>query len=211
MFRNTNIYFGSVAKVLHWSIAIAILVEYCSVHYRRQFTVEEELYADWVGTGNYRAFQIHAAVGITIFVFAVLRLIWRWSNPQPSMPAGKPWEHFMARSAHYCLYILLFAMPITGYMGTFADTEYLGIPQFSNTALYDWFVTGKLGIDWATFEAPLDYVHRSIGGALLLWILIATHAGAALYHHYVKRDEVLVRMLPERWSLRKEGKTNERE
>jgi cytochrome b561 len=200
-FKNSSTSYGSVAKFMHWTIATLFLVQYCLVYYRRQFTVDEELYADWVGTGNFRAFQLHAAIGITLFVFALLRLLWRWSNTQPAMPPGRGWEHSAAHLVHYSLYFMMIMMPVTGYLGTDGDTEYLGIPRFRTTALYDWLVTGKLGMDWATFEAPLDYIHRQIGGALVLWMLIALHAGAALYHHFIKRDEVLLRMIPGKTSI----------
>jgi len=52
-------------------------------------------------------------------------------------------------------------------------------------------------VAWETFEKPIDFVHKN-SGAYLVWVLVLLHAGAALFHHYVKRDDVLRRMLPRR-------------
>ncbi len=194
--RNTQYEYGGLAKTLHWLIAGLFLLSYCAVYYRQWFTVEEEEFALWVGSANYTALQIHLASGISILVFALLRVIWRFSNPPPELLPGKTWEHFSAHSVHYLLYFLMFFMPITGYLGTGADTAYFNITQFRETGAYDLIVTRTLGLDWESFEKPIDFLHKDVGGAIIVWLLIALHAGAALYHHFVKHDEVLLRMLP---------------
>lgn len=194
--RNTKLAYGSIAKLLHWAIALLFLVSYCAVYYRHWFTVEPDEFSIWVGTPNYTALQIHLTSGITISFLILCRVYWRLSNQVPELLPGKRWEHFMANSVHYFLYFLMFMMPITGYLGAGVDTDYLQITQFRETALYDWLVTDTLGLDWETFESPVDFIHKKIGGATLVWIVIGAHAGAALFHHFVKRDDVLLRMLP---------------
>ena len=194
--RNTRFAYGSVAKTLHWTIAALILLSYCSVYYRQWFTVEPDDWADWVGTPNYMALQIHLSIGVSIFALVILRILWRLTNPQPELPPGSRIQHLAAHAVHYVLYFFMILMPITGYFGTGADIDYLNVPQFRETALYNWLVTETLGIAWETFEKPVDFIHKKIGGAIVLWMLILIHAGAALYHHFVKRDDVLKRMLP---------------
>ena len=195
-FRNTAVEYGTIAKSLHWTIAALFLIYYCSVYYRRWFTVAEEDLSLWVGTPNYTALQLHLASGITIFAFVILRIIWRLYDNTPDLPAGKRWEHISARFVHYSLYFFMIFMPVTGYLGTGADTAYFNITQFRETAAYDYLVTQTLRLDWEAFEKPIDYLHKEIGGAVLVWMLIVLHAGAALYHHFVRRDDVLRRMLP---------------
>jgi len=56
-------------------------------------------------------------------------------------------------------------------------------------------VTQWMSLDWDTFEKPLDIFHKEIAGPWLLSILICIHVGAALYHHFWKKDQTLVRML----------------
>ena len=54
---------------------------------------------------------------LTILALALLRLLWRWSNPTPSLPAGMPsWKHFLAHDSHVLLYGLLFVMPRSGWL-----------------------------------------------------------------------------------------------
>ncbi len=55
---------------------------------------------------------------------------------------------------------------------------------------------GKLGLTFEVFEVPFDFFHKQIGGAWLVWMLIAVHVGAAVYHHRVLKDNTLRRMLP---------------
>lgn len=93
----------------------------------------------------------------------------------------------------------MIAMPITGYLGTGTEAHYFftyHIPKFEDTALYDWLVAGMLNLSFDEFEEPIDFFHKEIGGALLVWILIAIHVSAALYHHFIKRDRTLRKMLP---------------
>ena len=69
------------------------------------------------------------------------------------------------------------------------------ITQFRETALYDWLIVGQLGLDWQTFEKPMDFIHKR-GGEYVVWALIGIHVAAALFHHFVKKDNVLRRMAP---------------
>ena len=64
-------------------------------------------------------YNVHKNVGLLIFVLAIIRLAWRWSNPVPELPADLPqWQATAARVTHTLLYILLFTMPITGFLYT---------------------------------------------------------------------------------------------
>ncbi len=88
-------------------------------------------------------------------------------------------------------------MPLTGYLGTGVNTEYFtmfDITMFKNTPIYHTVVTNWLNLSWEAFESPIDFIHKQ-GGKFLVWVLILAHAGAALYHHFVRKDIVLKRML----------------
>ncbi|HEX7028356.1 MAG TPA: cytochrome b [Gammaproteobacteria bacterium] len=190
--RNTPEAYGEIAKWLHWIIALLFLAAYCAVYYRHWFTEKNT-------PGNWNALQLHLSFGVTIGVFVFLRVLWKLTNPGPRLEPGTRWEHLAAKAGHAALYFFMIAMPVTGYLGTGADTHYFftyHIPKFENTALYEWLVTGLLGMSFEQFEEPIDFFHKDIGGALLVWILIAIHVAAALYHHFVKRDRTLKRMLP---------------
>jgi len=191
--RNSPTTYGVVAKTLHWGMALLFLIAYCAIYYRH-WLVEERSDA-WLTAGH-----VHRAVGISIGVFMVLRIAWRWVNTVPTEPSGSLWEKRLARAAHYSLYFFMIAMPISGYFGTDAPTSFgvFMIPNFAETSVFQAIASG--GPSFEQWERPLDFFHRELGGALFLWMLILVHAGAALYHHFVRGDDVLTRMLPSRRS-----------
>ena len=164
---------------------------YASVYFRQWFTEPKtEL--------NLSALHLHLSFGITAAVFVFLRVLYKlWSRPPLEVP-GTPLEHLAAKSVHVTLYAVMIVMPITGYLGTGVDTDFFGlfdITQFRNTAMYDTVVRGWLGMNWQQFEPPIDFVHKN-GGAYFVWLLIGVHVAAALFHHIIRKDNVLRRMLP---------------
>lgn len=188
--RNTKYAYGSIAKWLHWSTAVLFLGSYVTVYYRHWFTEDKT-------PENWTALQLHLSIGITIGLIVALRILWRASNVQPDLEPGPGLLHFAAKLGHYALYIIMIAMPITGYLGTGANTEYFflfEIPKFELTRLFEIVVADGLGITFEEFEQPMDFIHKKIGGEWLVWILIAGHVLAALYHHYVRKDRTLLKM-----------------
>ena len=188
---NTADNYGRIARWLHWGTALLFLLAYCAVYYRHWFTEKET-------PENLLALQLHLSAGISIGVVVILRIIWRNMNVQPALEAAPRWQHLLAHLAHYALYVIMIVMPLTGYIGTGVATEYfylLQIPKFEDTWLFDAFVWEYLGLTFEEFEEPVDFFHKEIMGAWLVWILIAGHAAAALYHHHVVKDRTLVRMI----------------
>jgi len=188
--RNTSSSFGSVTKALHWTIAAFFLLSYCSAYYSIWFTVDGTV-------ANDIAVQIHITSGILVAALILVRIYWRLTSSLPTPPPGQRHEHLAARVSHRLLYACMIVMPITGYLGTYRDAEYLGITKFGDTSLFAW-IASTFDTTWEEFEIRLDFVHRDILGSKLLWMLIAIHVGAALFHHFYRRDGVLTRMLPGR-------------
>ena len=189
--KNTQDRYGAVAASLHWVVALLFLGSYSTVYYRHWFTER--------GTdANLTAIQLHFAIGITIVVFVALRVIYKLYDQAPNEVPGTKLEHLAAKSAHILLYVFMIAMPLTGYFGTGADINYFGlfeISKFKDTGLYDAMITNGLGLSWEQFESPMDFIHKK-GGAYVVWVLIAIHASAALFHHFIRKDNTLRRMLP---------------
>ncbi len=186
--RNTNDSFGSLTKFLHWTVAGFFIVSYCSAYYAIWFTVDGMV-------ANDIAVQIHITSGILVSFFILVRVYWRLTNSLPVPPPGTPQEHFAARLSHRTLYVFMVAMPITGYLGTYRDADYLGVTNFGDTRLFAW-IAATIDTTWEEWEVAFDYVHRTILGSKLLWILLLIHIGAALFHHFHRRDGTLERMLP---------------
>ena len=188
--KNNADNYGSIAKWLHWLTALLFLGSYISVYYRHWFTEKKT-------PENWTALQLHLSIGVTIAVIVALRIIWRIANRVPDLEPGTRFEHMAAHAGHYTLYAIMIIMPITGYLGTGANTEYFfmfDIPKFENTQLFETLVSNGIGISFEDFEKPIDFVHKNILGEWLVWILIVGHVSAAMYHHLVKKDRTVRKM-----------------
>ncbi len=189
-YRNTKLNYGLIAKILHWLTALLILAAYVSVYYRHWFTEEKT-------PENWTALQLHLSFGVSIAVVVLLRIIWRIIETPPNEEPGTPLEHKAAKFGHLTLYFIMIVMPITGYIGTGVATEFFflfDIPKFADTLVFEQWIHNGLGISFEDFEKPIDFIHKNVLGAWLVWILILGHIAAALYHHFVKKDRTLIKM-----------------
>jgi len=116
----------------------------------------------------------------------LFRLFYRLSHPPPPLPADLPQIQQMAAHAnHWALYALLIMQPIVGWIATSAYPAPIPI--------YGLFEMPRIWPEDRAFSERMFTVHAFIGG--LLAVLIIMHVAAALYHHFVRRDAVLLRML----------------
>lgn len=187
--KNTPTHFGALTGLYHWICAAMFIAAYPVVYYVVWFILPDKKNPLFLPILN-----IHWVLGITVGVLVLPRLIWRMVNRQPDPPPGSHAEHVLAHLAHWALYALMIIMPLTGYIGTGRGTDFglFTIPSFRDTALFQW-----LGLNWATFEPPVDAVHHFVG-KWLAWLMVLAHIAAAFYHQFVRHDGVLARMLPER-------------
>jgi cytochrome b561 len=188
--KNTADNYGLIAKCLHWLTAALFLGSYISVYYRHWFTQEKT-------PENWTALQLHLSIGVSLAVVVALRIIWRIINRAPDFESGTRLEHLAAHIGHYALYAIMIIMPITGYVGTGVGTEYFfifDIPKFEDTQAFLTLVSNGLGITFQEFEEPVDFIHKNILGAWLVWLLILGHVSAALYHHFIRKDRTLQKM-----------------
>ncbi len=173
---------NAVAKFLHWLIALLIFTQ----------LVLGWLAATWpLSPTKLDLFVWHKSTGMLILLLALIRVAWRLSHRVPALPADMPrWERTAAHVSHVLLYVLIIAMPLVGWVISSAA----GVPF----RIYWWI---PLPAIVATDEHIADLAaatHFSLG--ILLVALLVVHIGAALRHHFVKRNDVLVRMLPARKS-----------
>jgi cytochrome b561 len=132
------------------------------------------------------AVQLHMSLGITVLGLTILRLAWRFAVGVPALPGDLPaWQRLAARANEFLLYLLLLAQALVGWLWTSAGTK--AINYFFLVEL-PWLI----GPD-KPLSRTLGNLHGLIGNLLL--IVIGLHAAAALYHHFVRRDRVLLGML----------------
>jgi cytochrome b561 len=185
MLRNTRERWGSVSIALHWTIAALVLL----------VQVPAGITALALDPGNAQdlTFNIHKTNGMLIFLLAVFRLFWRWTNPVPALPADLPtWQRTAARVSHAILYVLLFAMPISGFLYTTMGG--FPAPFFMLVDLGPLVPENEAGA--ATFRT----IHLTL--QWLLYAALLLHVAAALQHHLVRKDWILRRMLSSTAPLR---------
>lgn len=192
MLKNSETSYGSVAKWLHWITALLFLLSYVFVYYLIWF-VDHDDRQTYSYVQNY-----HKAIGFSVLIFFFLRIYWRAVNPNPKLPDHMPWWQKKASHAmHYLLYFLMIAMPVSGYLGNGSGVNYgfFRIDGFRRTPIGSWILE-KLDLTWQQWQAPFDYFHYGLVGPNILWVLISAHILAALYHHFIEKDDVLTNMLP---------------
>jgi cytochrome b561 len=174
--------YNALALTLHWVIAAVILFQ---------------LYLGLTmgdlpkGPQQFQAFLLHKSIGATILGLAAFRLIWRLFNRPPPLPVTTPaWQKGIAHATHWLLYLSFFVVPMAGWTMSSAD----GRP----VSVFGLFTLPNLVGKNAALGKTLGEVHEL--SAYVLAALVTIHVGAALYHFFVQRDEVLARMLPfARW------------
>lgn len=175
--KNTSTEYGSVAKFLHWLIFLLIFA---------MLTIG--FLMDDIGNEVIRAqvFNAHKLVGLSVLLLMILRLIWALTNPKPVLPVGTPrWQKVFERLGHGLIYLALLVMPVAGWVMSSAA----GKPPH----LFPWVLALPVPVDTSLKETAA-FVHYWL--AIVIIALISLHVIAALYHHFVKKDNVLLRMMP---------------
>jgi cytochrome b561 len=172
--------YGPVAIALHWIAALLILFNLAFGLYLVGLPLSPQ---------KLRYFSYHKWIGVTVLLLSAARLLWRLGHPAPALPLTmKPWERHAAVATHGLLYVLFFAAPLSGWLFSSAtgfQTVYLGLLPIPDLLTKDKEVADILRV-----------THRWINYTMAA--VIALHAAAALKHHFVERDDVLLRILPRR-------------
>jgi len=170
--------FTGVAIGLHWLIAVAIIGTFALGLYMHELPLSPQ---------KLKLYSWHKWAGVTIFLCVLLRLLWRLLHRPPELPAGMPaWQRKAAEATHVLLYLLMFAVPLSGWLMSSAkgfQTVWFGIVPLPD--LLD--KNKELG-------DLLQEVHEVLNFTMAG--LVLAHLGAALKHHFIDRDDVLVRMAP---------------
>jgi cytochrome b561 len=165
------------ARILHWIMAVLILF---------MIPLGIVIANDWGGPVQESLYDLHRSVGALIMPLALLRLIWRLANPPASLPASIPLIHrFAAHATHGCLYVLLITQPIVGWIATSAYRAPITV--------FGWFELPPIWPEDRLFSDRMFAIHGLLGTVIAG--LAAAHVGAALFHHFVRKDRVLMRMI----------------
>ena len=174
--RNTTVEWGSLAKALHWLVAIGIFV-----------LIFLGLLQDDMPRGDARSEvrMIHGSIALIVFALMTVRLAWRWMNVTPAHPEGFPaWQNLSATLVHWGLYIAVFIPLSSGAM--VVATNGNGLPFFG---LFRIPVPVAENHDAHEFW---EEVHEPVWWAIA--VLVVIHILAALYNHFIAKNDVLRRM-----------------
>lgn len=176
MLKNTVTTYGSVAKFFHWLIFLLVLFMLIYGYCLDDFSKENQALA----------YNIHKLIGLTLLCLVLLRILWALCNPKPILPLETPqWMAYGARILHLLIYATMIAMPLVGWIGSSAAGR---APHLGN-------ITIRFPIEESKELAKQAMtLHGQI--ALLLIALISLHVLAALYHHFIRKDNVLKTMMP---------------
>ncbi len=178
MLKNNGYAYGNITKLLHWLIAVLvigmlifglILVKLPNSHLKSILI------------------DLHKSVGLTILLLMIIRLYWRFVDPIPVLPITvPPWEKLAARTVQALFYLVLFIMPVSGWL----MSSFGGHPVI----FWAWFNTALPVAKNTHLAENLFTVH-----SVIAWVIIGLlvlHIGAALKHHFIEKNNVLRRMLP---------------
>jgi cytochrome b561 len=172
---------GPVSQLLHWTIVVLIVwMAYLGL------TMTDLPN----GPAKIGVYNLHKSIGLTILALVSLRVLWRaWAGAPLALQTIPRWQHRIAELTHIGLYVLLFAIPLSGWLVNSAS----GFPL-------RWF-----GLFPVPSIAARDHDLHDFAEDLhewLFWALVVValaHAAAAIYHHLFQRDATLARMLPNGW------------
>ncbi|HEY6530125.1 MAG TPA: cytochrome b [Cellvibrionaceae bacterium] len=175
--KNTDKTYGWVSIALHWASAVTVLGLFCLGLWMRSL----DYYDPWYT----KAPDIHRSIGVVLVFVTFLRMMWNRFNIKPTMEAGPVWQLNLARVVHVLLYIWFLFMLVSGYLITTAKGQSLEV--------FNWFAIPAYITGIGNLEDTAGDVHLVLGCSFMT--LIALHAAAALFHHFVRRDRTLRKML----------------
>lgn len=175
MNSQATVKYNAVARILHWLIGIAIIAEIT-------LGIGHDAWKDL-----FPVMSIHKSIGITILALSLFRLYWRLTHKAPALPASMvAWQQSLAHGLHRLFYFMMIAVPLSGWIMVSAGEyplQYFGL-----------FDIPKWPVHKGSFIAEVTHEGHEIMGLLFIPLLVL-HIGAAYYHHFSLKDDVMRRML----------------
>lgn len=178
--------YTKTAMVLHWLIALLMVCNVAMIWFVDHYPDE------WVRP----VIDTHKSIGITVLGLALLRILWRIANPPPPLPESYAgWEKRASHVAHISLYVLMLAMPLSGWLHDSAWKDAATHPM-KLFGLFDW---PRISFIMNVEPQAKEQLHTVFGNihSLLAYVLIALfvlHVAGALKHQFVDKQRQLQRM-----------------
>lgn len=168
--------YSATARILHWITATLVLII---------IPLGVVIANEWGGPLQDPLYDLHRSIGTVIIPLVILRLGYRLTHPPLPLPEDvPPIQQFAARATHWGLYALLMVQPFVGWVATSA--------YGAQIMVFGLFELPPIWSQDRVLSDRLFVAHGLIGAAIAC--LATVHIGAALYHHFVRKDRVLMRM-----------------
>lgn len=175
--RNTSRNYGLTSILLHWIGALAVF----GLFGLGLWMVGLNYYSSWYRTAP----DIHKGIGVLLFMLMLIRLLWRLVSAGPApLAAHGAATRLATRLGHGLLYLGIFAVMVSGYLISTADGRPISV--------FGWFQVPATLTSIPNQEDLAGLIHEYLAWALV--ILAALHGLAALKHHFIDRDQTLLRM-----------------
>ena len=172
----TRTRYDGVSIALHWITVVLVLLNFASAG----------LWGLFARPTRHLMIVSHMSLGILLSIVVVVRIAWRLLPGHQVEPASRGWDDRLAKGVQYLLYLLLLAQSVLGYLVRWSEGEAM--------SFFGLLIPPPFAPMTRAEHHTLMERHNQIGWAII--VIAAGHAAAALYHHFVLRDRVLVRMLP---------------
>ena len=179
--------YSGVAIALHWIIALAIIGQVALGWWMSELPL---------GARKFELFQLHKSVGLTILLLSLARVAWRLTHRPPPYAAGvKGWQRTLATSVHAGFYVVMLALPLTGWALVSASpfnipTQFWGVVPWPH-------IPGLADLPAARKESVSEWFEGAHAWLVRLTVaLFVLHVAGALKHQLLDRDGTLGRMLP---------------
>lgn len=180
--------YTGVAIAFHWVVALLMIVN-VALAWAWPLAPEDAVRP---------LIQNHKSIGITLLGLVILRLVWRITHRPPPLSSHlKSWEKRLAHWVHIGLYVVMFALPLSGWIMDSAWDRAAGNPNFW-FGLFEWpRIAPVMALDPATKKMVHDIFGETheIAGKIL-YLLFALHLAGALKHQFIDKDRELARMMP---------------
>lgn len=172
--------YARLSIFLHWAMLLLITAVYSCILLHESFPKGSDLRE---GLKHW-----HFMLGLSVLLLVIVRIVVRLLTAKPPIKPEPPaWQMLVAKGTHLALYAFMLAMPIAGWLILSAAGK--NIPFFG-------LELPALIMPDKALAGQIKEIHETIG--TVAYFLIGLHALAALFHHYVVRDNTLLRMLPGR-------------
>ena len=176
--KNTPDKYGLIAQAFHWLIGLTIIAMIPFGWWMEGLEANPE---------KYKFYGLHKSIGVVVLALVILRFFWRRMNETvENLKTHKPWEKILSKTVHIALYVLMLAMPLSGWLMSSAG----GHP----VSIFGLFTVPPLVNKDPALGKILNSAHSLIAWGVIA--IMSLHVLGALKHHFLDKDKTLRRMLP---------------